>query len=109
MPDFTEGTWKIQHGTTGKYSTTIEIFAVPEEEDALPVKVAKILNDNKQIPQAQREANARLIAAAPDMYELLYEAMQELQHYETKLSYKKTMWELIQEQLNIIDGRVINP
>ena len=46
MPDFTGGTWKIQHGTTGKYSTTIEIFAVPEEEDALPVKVAKVLNDS---------------------------------------------------------------
>lgn len=104
MPEFTIGTWEIQH-STGKHSTTIEIFAVPDNEDALPLKVARVLSDNKQIPQLQKEANARLIAAAPDMYELLYEAMQDLQHYETKLSYKKTMWELIQEELDSIDGK----
>ena len=104
MPEYTKGTWEIQH-STGKHSTTIEIFCIPDDKDALPVKVARVLNDNKQIPPAQREANARLIAAAPDMYELLYEAMQDLQHYETKLSYKKTMWELIQEQLDIVDGK----
>lgn len=104
MPEFTAGEWVIQHGT-GKYSTTVEIFAIPEDETALPVKVARVLSDNKQIPPAQREANARLIAAAPDMYGLLYEAMQDLRHYETKLSYKKTLWEIIQEQLDIVDGK----
>ena len=105
MPEFTNGEWVIQRKGGAKSGTMIEIFALPENEEALPMKVARILNDNKQIPPAQREANARLIAAAPNMYGLLYEAMQDLQHYETKLSYKKTMWELIQEQLDIIDGK----
>ena len=104
MPEFTTGTWEIHHNT-GKYSTTIEIFAVPYDEDKLPVKVAKILNDNRQIPQREKEANARLIAAAPDMYSLLYDAMQDLKGYECKVSNKKTLWELIQEQLDIIDGK----
>lgn len=105
MSEFTNGEWIIQRKSGAKSGTTIEIFALLEDEEALPVKVARILNDNKQIPPIQREANARLIAAAPDMYELLYEAMQDLQHYETKLSYKKTMWELIQEELDSIDGK----
>ncbi len=106
MPEFTTGEWVIQH-STGKHSTTVVIFAIPEDETALPVKVARVLNDDKKIPLAQKEANARLIAAAPDMYGLLYDAMQDLKHYETKLSYKNTntLWELIQEQLDIIDGR----
>ena len=105
MPEFTNGTWVVQHNASAKKGTMIEIFALPDDEEALPVKVARVLNDDKNIPQAQREANARLIAAAPDMYGLLYEAMQDLQHYETKLSYKKTMWELIQEELDSIDGK----
>lgn len=110
MSMFTNGEWVIQRKSGAKSGTTIEIFAVSEDdEETLPVKVARVLNDNKQIPPEQREANARLIAAAPDMYELLYEAMQDLQHYETKLSYKKTMWELIEEELNRIDGKEINP
>ena len=105
MSMFTNGEWVIQRKSGAKSGTTIEIFALPEDEEALPLKVARVLNDNKQIPPAQREANARLIAAAPDMYGLLYEAMQDLRHYETKLSYKKTMWELIQEELDSIDGK----
>ena len=109
MSEFTNGEWVIQRNAGAKNGTTIEIFAVSEDEEALPVKVARVLNDNKQIPPEQREANARLIAAAPDMYDLLYEAMQDLQQYETKLSYKKTMWELIEEELNRIDGKEINP
>lgn len=105
MSSFTQGTWEIQSNASAKKGTTIEIYAVPEDEDEIPVKVARVLNDNKQIPEMERKANARLIAAAPDMYELLYEAKQELQHYETKLSYKKTLWELIEEELDRIDGK----
>ena len=105
MSSFTRGTWEIQSNTNAKKGTTIEIYAVPEDEEALPVKVARVMNDNKQVPESQRQANARLIAHAPEMYELLHEAMQDLQHYETKVSYKKTLWEIIQEELDSIDGK----
>lgn len=104
MPEFTTGEWEIQH-TTRMNSSTIEIFALPYDKNKLPVKVARVLNDNRQIPQREKEANARLIAAAPDMYSLLYDAMQDLKGYECKVSNKKTLWELIQEQLDIIDGK----
>ena len=46
-----------------------------------------------------------MIAAAPEMYGMLYEVMQELKGYETKISYKKTYYELIQELLDCIDGK----
>ena len=105
MSSFTRGTWEIQSNAGAKKGTTVEIYAVPEDEDGLPVKVARVMNDNKQIPVDQKMANARLIAHAPDMYKLLYEAMQDLQHYETKVSYKKTLWELIEEELARIDGK----
>lgn len=52
--------------------------------------------------------DARLIAAAPEMHELLYEVMQELKGYETKVSYKKTYYELIQELLDRIDGKEVS-
>ena len=105
MSSFTRGTWEIQSNTNAKKGTTIEIYAVPEDEEALPVKVARVMSCNKEIPPDQRMANARLIAHAPEMYELLHEAMQDLQHYETKVSYKKTLWEIIQEELDRIDGK----
>ena len=105
MSSFTRGVWEIQRNAGAKKGTTVEIYAVPEEEDKLPVKVARVMSDNKEISSDQRMANARLIAHAPEMYELLYEAMQDLQHYETKVSYKKTLWEVIQEELNSIDGK----
>ena len=105
MSRFTRGTWEIQSNAGVKKGTTVEIYAVPEEEVGLAVKVARVMSDNKEIPPDQRMANARLIAHAPEMYELLYEAMQELMHYETKLSYKKTLWELIEEELAQINGK----
>ena len=105
MSSFTRGTWEVQKNAGARKGTTIEIYAVPEEENRLPVKVARVMSDNKEILPDQRMANARLIAHAPEIYELLHEAMQDLQHYETKVSYKKTLWEIIQEELDSINGK----
>ena len=50
------------------------------------------------------EANARLIAAAPEMYELLYEALQELKGYDPIGNGISTIYPDIEELLARIDG-----
>ena len=50
------------------------------------------------------QANARLIAAAPDMYELLYEALQELKGYDPLGNGISTIYPDIEELLARIHG-----
>lgn len=56
----------------------------------------------------QEEADARLIAAAPEMYGLLYEALQELKHNMLKEYDTSSVWPCIKELLNRIDGEEDN-
>ena len=52
----------------------------------------------------EQKANARLIAAAPEMYELLYEALQELKGYDPIGNGISTIYPDIEELLARIDG-----
>lgn len=56
----------------------------------------------------QEEECARLIAAAPEMYGLLYEALQELKHNMLKEYDTSSVWPCIKELLNRIDGEEDN-
>ena len=95
MSKFTPGRWSIAPPIFDGDA----IFAPPQEKGRRNEVVAMgILN----------KADARLIVAAPEMYGMLYEVMQELKGYETKVSYKKTYYELIQELLDCIDGKEEN-
>ena len=92
MTDFTKGEWKIQ-----RVNSPYIIWRVNDSS-----------RYNSVATGIYKEADARLIAAAPDMYGMLYEVMLELKGYETKVSYKKTYYELIQELLARIDGKEEN-
>lgn len=52
-------------------------------------------------------ANARLIAAAPEMYDLLYDAMQELKGYKPIENGISSIWPDIEELLARIDGKEV--
>ena len=55
-----------------------------------------------------QNANGRLIAAAPEMYELLYDAMQELKGYDPIGNGISTVYPNIEELLARIDGEEAN-
>ncbi len=96
MPNFTKGTWRAVYYTP-KYITInggIYLISSSSEDD---------------VAFTPSLADARLIAAAPEMYDLLYEAMQELKGYEPIENGISTIWPDIEELLNRIDGKESNP
>lgn len=64
---FTPGPWEV--GKDG-YGSDGWVYC----DDVLGTAVARTDTGNGVIPKAQRDANARLIAAAPDLYEALKDA-----------------------------------
>ena len=89
MPDFTQGQWNCDFEGS-KY-----IFGSNQE----------IIGELFFINEKETNANARLIAAAPDMYELLDMAAQSLRHHSDNdglIAYR------IVQLLARIDGEEVN-
>ena len=82
---FTEGKWALDGDGTGIYSLTEDCYVVDNLAPA---------NSDEQV-----EANARLIAAAPEMYELLKFYIYKCEHEEYTPIYKEAV-----ELFNRIDG-----
>lgn len=79
MPDFTKGNWVFWKNKKYPY------WYVGKE------------GSERYIATVDKEANARLIAAAPDMYELLKECMKKIHSFDD--TYRR-----IEALLNEIDG-----
>ena len=101
MPEFTKGKW-VWDEDTGY------INSKRGNEEFIVAYVTSAANnfDNGCSPKlvAELETNARLIAAAPEMYELLRLAAQSLRHhsdYDYKIAYS------INELLARIDGEKV--
>ena len=86
MSEFTKGTWIIDTDGNGIYSDTEEY----------QVAYISYINYNKN---KEMQANARLIAAAPEMYEMLIFALKEAENGHLMDG------ELIKDLLARIDGK----
>ena len=117
MSEFTQGKW-ITDTRTIRVSCRV-LCAVRaddrrNDDDRTVVYIPSCFNDraiayipltrNGSIPQQEAKANARLISTAPEMYELLYEALQELKGYDPIGNRISTVYPDIEELLARIDG-----
>ena len=98
MPDFTKGKWAWDMWPPNEFDKSIAIIT--------PAKV--IANVINQRVISETNANARLIAAAPEMYGLLYEALQELKGYKPIENGISTVYPDIEALLARIDGKELN-
>ena len=74
MAKFFGKKWELD--TTSRYSKGDEkgiIWSVPDEHEIMPLKIA-MLHHSPRIKKGVLRANGRLIAAGPEMYELLRQA-----------------------------------
>ena len=96
MSEFTKGKWEVQDWTEKLDGEFLPEYAV-------------CVGDEWIADCADNEANARLIAAAPEMYDELYEALQLLRG---KSSYEGDEFsceaKFIQELMARIDGKEVN-
>jgi len=67
MTDFTPGPWEVN-------PFNAQVDAMPVEPKHSIAPVCQLLWPTQERSEAETEANAHLIAAAPDMYEALSEA-----------------------------------
>lgn len=95
MANFTPGPWQIE-GPNLSYAR--EVYTLYTGTEVMPKWFADIQFLHKE--SAEGEANARLIAAAPDMYDMLY-VLLNFAEYKDCSSH---MPRRIQEILNKIDG-----
>ena len=75
MTDFTPGPWEVN-------PFNAQVDAMPVEPKHSIAPVCQLLWPTQERSEAETEANAHLIAAAPDMYEALEYACSELCHPE---------------------------
>ena len=92
MSKFTKGKWIIDRDGSAIFS---------DSEDCYVAELSPANSDE------QVAANARLITAAPEMYELLYEALQELKGYDPIGNGISTIYPYIEELLARIDGKEV--
>ena len=85
---FTEGAWEVGREWVGVGRKTDNIksgmpniWARLENNESCPKKIA-ILPKNERISRQEQVANARLIAAAPEMYELLSSCIEYAEYVE---------------------------
>ncbi len=99
MANFSKGIWEFD---TDISHYSYNIWAVGHE--TVPVKIATIAGRyrNDRIPVEEREANGRLIAAAPDMYKII-KNIQEICH---EIDIDQDIKNSINEVLNRIHGQI---
>ena len=100
MKRFTSGDWKAFYGDT--FHTIRQAHA--DDKQGHDYGNGELIAHVVQWHKGHDWANARLIAHAPEMYDMLYEVMQELKGYELKVGNKQTYYELIEELLARIDS-----
>ena len=100
MSEFTEGKWFSVKSEmkAGKHRRT-KIYCSVSREDGTLKTIATLSGTT-----AETKANACLITSAPEMYELLYEALQELKGYDPISNGISTVYPYIEELLARIDG-----
>ena len=96
MSEFTQGKWYVIQG-----AGIDELDVISEDKRNICC-----LFSYSVFRWDEQKANARLIAAAPDMYELLYEALQELKGYDPIGNGISTIYPDIEELLARIDGDI---
>ena len=101
MSEFTQGEWELH---TNLVRVNCAVACVVEIPDDPPYTIA-IIPKRAGKTQSECMANGRLIEAAPEMYGLLYEAMQELKGYKPIENGISTIWPDIEELLARIDGK----
>ena len=94
MSKFTKGTWRYDGPMEWAGTANERRYEIVTEDGEFIIAV---------VP-GNIEADARLIAAAPEMYELLYEALQELKGYEPIENMISTVYPDIEELLARVDG-----
>ena len=101
MSEFTRGSWFSVRTETkaGKHRRT-RIYCGVRREDGTLKTIATLSGT-----AAETKADARLITAAPEMYDLLYEALQELKGYDPIGNGVSTVYPEIEELLARIDGK----
>lgn len=102
MSKFTKGKWTADD--MGEYIFAHEFNMMICQMRGWAYLKAQGLSDDEAIDV--QKANARLIAAAPDMFELLYEALQELKGYDPIGNGISTIYPDIEELLARIDGDI---
>ena len=74
MPDFTKGKWRYEECAGYKKHCSYRIRATRKETGAT-VNITTPITDYGKIPENERLANARLIAAAPELFDELYSVL----------------------------------
>ena len=96
MSNFTKGKWG--------YHDKLGLILTYDERGYVIATVREAGGESVFGTSPEGQANARLIAAAPEMYELLYEALQELKGYDPIGNGISTIYPDIEELLARIDG-----
>ncbi len=94
MPEFTKGEWKTNFNFTDK----TEYGAVVWSDSNPPTRICAVGLTNT-------EANARLIAAAPEMYEALKECLEELEAAYVKEGISNPKFDNWQKALAKAEGK----
>lgn len=80
MNKHTPGPWWLQADGVGWY-----VECTPERGHSVAYVRAEVEEDDPDTPDAEKEANARLIAAAPDLLDALKELLDQDEHGEDEI------------------------
>ena len=102
MPKFTLGKWYVTDAAPMPGHRSVRIRTRATKERPYGVFVTNAILDNRCITAEERNANARLIAAAPEMYDTLLLAMGALRDGH---EYARKLADDIEALLARIDGK----
>jgi len=98
--NYTKGEWKAEHiGNEGKYVIHTGDLSLPFAY-TFPNRYR-----NPQVPSEEAEANANLIAPAPDLYEALKELMEALEQFGSPSNEIRVAYNLAKPALAKAEGK----